>query len=149
MGAGHSPIPSTRNGLRGASSAVVLAGQGAPADGEQVHEHPRAIAQEADFRGGVVVPSHRHFHHFAAQPLDQEQDFGVEAKARRPLQLERAARGGATKEFQAALRVLDFESRQEAHENVETASGKLSIARLMDADQASFEHARADPGIRT
>src|SRR5258707_14025312 len=68
--------------------AAVAAGQGVPADDEDVEKHLDGIAEHVYFGGRRVTPTDRDFDRAETVVAREIEEFGVEAEALNGLQLE-------------------------------------------------------------
>src|SRR5205814_2157892 len=83
-----------------------------------------------------------------AEELGDVEDLGVEPEALQLLPREYFLRRFPLKKFEAALRVMEWQTRYGAHHQVEEASGVFAERRLMDSHQRAIERPRPDRDLR-
>src|ERR1017187_5054426 len=121
---------------------VVFALQGVATDFQKVQER-REAEQQADLGAFHVVPSHRDFHGSKPKLLGDEKDFDVEAEAIQLLAGEDFAAGAGLEELEAALRILEWKSGDQAHGSVENTADRFAQPGLVHAHQRPVHRARS------
>jgi len=119
----------------------------APAKNDQIDKHVSGIMQKVDLGGGVIIPTHGHFHNLPSKVPDQEQDFGIKAKAVNALKLKGPPSGVSAEELQTTLGVMNFQAREQSYQQIKKPPGIFPPPRLADSDQRPVKRARTNRGI--
>ena len=91
-----------------------------------------------------MTPSHRDFENFQSRPRRKEQQFGIEAEAGDRHLLEYCARLCSPEEFEAALGIVNSQSKDCFDDQVEDDPAKLTSPRLMFFDKRAIDGPGSD-----
>src|ERR1035438_7053379 len=96
--------------------AVVLSSQVIPADSKHFQHHAGTVDQWIDAGSTAVPPDDGNFLHFEFELPSQEENLGIKTPAFNLLQREDRLNCGSPESFEAALGVLEFQTKGEAQD---------------------------------
>src|ERR1022692_3917278 len=129
--------------------AVVLSFQVIPADSKHFQHHAGTVDQWIDAGSTAVPPDDGNFLHFEFELPSQEENLGIKTPAFNLLQREDRLNCGSPESFEAALGVLEFQTKGEAQDQVVDSAEELAVQRLPLRLGFGPQPARADGDIGT
>jgi hypothetical protein len=129
--------------------AVVLSFQVIPADSKHFHHHAGTVDQGIDAGSTAVPPDDGNFLHFEFELSSQEENLGIKTPAFNFLEREDRLNCGSPESFEAALGVLEFQTKGEAQDQVVDSAEELAVQRLALRLGFGPQPARADGDIGT
>ena len=127
---------------------LVLTPEPVGPDPKEVRGHPERIIGEKNLGARLVTPVHRDLRHPIAPPPGHQQYLDIEAEAIHTDAGEEILGDRKSKEFEAALRVLDPGICQPFDQVMKRASDQVPIEFCLNADPTILKRARADGHIR-
>src|SRR5262245_50204709 len=91
-----------------------------------------------------MAPANRYFTNLQSTSSGKEQDFRIEPESESGLLLKYVARPLQIEQLEAALRVLDVQSQQQANRPIKENSTDLTKSRLMLLDETAVHGPRTD-----
>src|SRR4030095_5408038 len=125
----------------------VLSADRVPADSQNFHEHPQAIAQGTDTSAFAVRPAHRNFLNLETKSASQEENLRIKTPALDVLQGEDRLNRPAGTCLKTALGVTIVQTENNPQSQIENAAEQLPIERLGLRLQLDAQPARAHRDI--
>ena len=125
----------------------IFAGEGVPADDEDIEKHLDGVAEHVYFGGWGMAPANRDFDGGEAVVAGEVEELGVKAEAFDGLLLEDELAFFAAKGFEAALRVDERKAEDDADDFVEDDTGEFAEQGFVDGNEAAINGARADGDV--